>query len=242
MNFDDKYFLENVVEFSYSNPATYWKIGILNEGLTRTYNPKTTFSYVSKALNGEIKMESCKDYKMVIITKPEHINELEKCMACCGYYQNKPVQYNNNKSLVRCYYAAKYTRNNTLEGIDTLYHFAPKYLEDKILQNGFVPKSKNNYFNYPGRVHFFYGDYSDSEIYRIGDGLCSSNMNNMNNGEYVLFILDANKIHDNIRFQQDQDWLGHAVFTYDNISPNTIMARKYFTFNNPKSGFKTLTE
>lgn len=230
-------------EFSYTNPSTNWIIGILNEGLIKTYNPKKTIEYVKSALNGRMWVEKCSDYKIVVVTYEALEKFCVKCFESCGYYQShKPIKNLsiNDIDSVRLYFSSKYTCNKSLEGINVLYHFAPKYVEEKILKNGFVPKSKNNYFDYPERTHFFYGDISYEELRKIGAMLCKANMNDMNNGEYVLFALDCHKIHDDIRFQIDQDWPSIGLFTYDNISPDTIFCRQYFSFSEPGIGLTGL--
>ena len=172
----------------------------------------------------------CEDYKFVIQIKTEFVYELDQCMACCGYYKNHP-EFHKKDSTTLCYYAAKYTNNKSLEGIGALYHFAPKYVEQKIMQQGFVPKSKNALFDYPGRIHFFYNIPDDRVKYNFGKALCNENKNPLNNKEYVLFILDSDYIHNDITFQIDQDFIGHGLFTYDNVSIDSLICRTYYDFN-----------
>ena len=218
------------VQFSYGNPATFWKAGTINEGLIRTYNPKTTWNYIYDVFEGVISLVSCKDYKFVINIRTDLVYELDQCMMCCGYYKNHP-DVNKDDFTTVCYYAAKYTNNKSLEGIDGLFHFAPKYVKNKILQQGFVPKSKNELFDYPGRVHFLYNIPDIQTFYNIGKVLCEHNTNPMNNKEYVLFCIDTDMIHDDVKFQFDQDYLGRSLFTYDNIPPETIIGMQPYDFN-----------
>lgn len=224
---------ERITEFSYGNPATRWVVDLVNEGLIKTYPVKDTVKYILKALGKVIKTGTTYTNNTIEVILPErYLDELDNCMMCCGYYKHKTPLYKQYGNILyaKAKYAPKFNRNQSLSDYEYLYHWSPKYLESKIKSNGFVPKSRNDYFQYPDKIHFLIDKLSNKQIYDCGQLIANANLNEMNNGEYVLYTLDVNKIPPDLKFYIDNDWEGYSLYTYGNIPYDCVCNLEYKSF------------
>lgn len=204
---------------------------LLSEAEYATYPIDTTINYVSRALNIPIRMfAKCGDkYNGVWFIKIKSFNDKEtkeninKAMHLCGYYLAKEGIYgdDNRYSILR--YEPKYIddANYRVSQCEYLYHLSPLKYKDKILKNGFVPKSNNGLFKYPDRCYFFMDDLSKNEILSWIPAFNKANKRN-GNVPYCLYTIDVSKINYNTTLYLDPN-LRSGCYTADNISPNVII-------------------
>lgn len=107
---------------------------------------------------------------------------------------------------------------NNFESMEYLYHICPKYVVNKIKENGFCPKSKNSVFSYDPRIHFLYGNIPYIQIRYLASLLDSKNNSKGNNHQYCLIKI---KRPNNIKFYKDLD-SQFGIFTKENISSKYI--------------------
>lgn len=202
---------------------------LLNEAEYATYPIDTTINYVSRALNIPIRMfAKCGDkYNGVWFIKIKSFNDedikdnIAKAMHLCGYYLAKEDIYANDDRYVILRYEPKYIEegNYVVSQCDVLYHLSPLKYKEKILKNGFVPKSNNGLFKYPDRCYFFMDSMNKSQVL---SWLPTFRKANKNNVPYCLYTIDVSKINDNTTFYLDPNLRG-GCYTADNISPNVII-------------------
>jgi len=99
-----------------------------------------------------------------------------------------------------------------------LYHICPRYVTEKIKKIGFVPKSKNNVFEYDPRIHFFFPNTPMENMRLIRQQLDDNNKSNGNRHEYDLIKI---KIPENVIFYKNID-CQFGIFTNENIKPEYI--------------------
>lgn len=77
-----------------------------------------------------------------------------------------------------------------------LYHWSPLYNYKSIKQTRLEPRSSNDEYSYPPRVHLIKGDYltDKNDLIAFGRELCGVNKNPNNDGKYVLFAIATSKI------------------------------------------------
>lgn len=104
-----------------------------------------------------------------------------------------------------------------------LYHIAPLEAYAKIKSIGLVPKDSTwqRYlkFRHKGRIYLFTEELSEDEFERVCADFIKNKINS--NDGFVLLKVDANKMTNSPKFYADPR-MGNAVYTLDNISPDTI--------------------
>jgi len=100
-----------------------------------------------------------------------------------------------------------------------LYHVCPRYVTEKIVKNGFVPKAKNNIFAYDPRIHFFFPSTPLANMQMIRKQLDDNNDSIGNTHEYDLIKI---KTPDNVTFYKDLD-CEFGLYTNENIGPENII-------------------
>lgn len=110
-----------------------------------------------------------------------------------------------------------------------LYHWTPKYHLNDILQNGLIPNHQNKMFNYPQRIYLMKGDCELFQMEDLGQRLCFVNMDQRNNGKYVLLRIDLTNIGDDIHFYYDSN-ASIGIYTEQAIPPTNIKVVNEFTF------------
>lgn len=96
-----------------------------------------------------------------------------------------------------------------------LYHLTPFMNISSILGNGLEPRSENDLYSYPPKVHLMKGDISKDMCCRIGWGLFNRNKR-INDGEYGLIRVDMSKVPDTVEFYGDPRF-NEGYFTKDLI-------------------------
>lgn len=132
-------------------------------------------------------------------------------LLCAGAYVN------GDKRFLSLKYEPNYIddANGLIRKHKYLFHISPIPYKDKILKNGFIPKSNTD------RCYFFLDTVSKKTIldwiptfktYKSKD----------TKEQYCLYTTDISKINDNVVFYLDPNLKG-GVYTMDNIAPNTII-------------------
>lgn len=143
-------------------------------------------------------------------------------MEMMGYFNSisKNVVINGFR-YIQMQFEPKYQDNifNEVKNMGILYHSTLTINVNNIKQNGFMPSSKNNLFNYPNRIYFSKGNSDIRSLIDITIQL--SKVNKQNYDDYSIIVIDTNKIPDNIRFYYNPNYQ-EGVFTEDSIPSNTI--------------------
>lgn len=209
---------------------------IVLEGLTMTYPTKKTISYIKNTLekknlpigefieNNYYGESDIADSINVIVdgySLTQELNDtLVKLFDSCGYYQSC-FYWSDDKHDGIYQFEPKYQEDafNATEIGDYLYHITTLNHYNKIIKQGFIPKSKNKKFNYPPRCYFF----TECDVEFMIDFMHGSGKAKQND-ELILITVDTRKLKDDIKFWIDQLFVGEdiAVYTYDNI-PNTAI-------------------
>lgn len=204
----------------------------INEGLIKTYPINNTVDYVRRLFglrDNQINVINKGDIHKILVmyeNSEEKRKQMNKAMNLCGYElasENTENVYN----VIYQMYTQKFSNSLTEElkkRMKYLIHITPLYNKDKILRQGFVPKSKNEIFTYGDEVFFF---TQDAPIVHIVDQVYQKDCkieNKSNNHIYTLFQVSLEKIPNEVKFEIDPN-LDFAVRTKDNILPNTIIGK-----------------
>lgn len=111
-----------------------------------------------------------------------------------------------------------------------LYHWTLLGNYGNIMVSGLEPRSENNLFMYPERVHFLTDIRNTIRTLSIGQQLYSANSSSKNNGKYVLLSVDLSKVPD-ADFYYDPRLEG-GVYTNDTIPPSAISVVMGYDFKN----------
>lgn len=208
---------------------------LLNEAEYATYPLNTTINYVSRALNIPEKLFQKRGDKerglwfiLMKIFNDEDIKEnVSKAMHLCGYYLATEKIYNKDDRFVILRYEPKYIDDGTyiVRQSKFLYHLSPFKYKDKILKNGFVPRSNNGRFNYPDRCYFFRDTMNKSEVLSWIPTFQKAT-EDRKDAKYCLYTIDVSKINANVVFYLDPNLRG-GCYTADNISPTAIENIEY---------------
>lgn len=206
----------------------------INEGIFRTYPIETMKSYIQKIFgldDSECYIhygENPNSGKIVVSYNNTETNKslMKRAMELGGFVLSKSI--NNDSSYVEMYIPRHMDNiNDIVKKWSRIFHLTPSYNKEKILSNGFCPKSKSKYFDYPDRIHFFGGNVDRKEIIWQAFDYANHNDSKGNNREYTLFSIDTAKIPENVIFSYDPNQKD-AIYTYDNISPDCIIAHVDF--------------
>lgn len=210
---------------------------LLKEGLTRTYPFEWVKKYIQRNANEDFVDIIChRDSKQFLVTIKQNspsIKTFKRAMESFGYFCSSEKK---RISGILTQFEPKF--DEYIKGSEfkkksgnTFFHVSPIRYVDKILKNGLVPKSKNNFLIYPDRVHLIYNDGNHDNPYMMADMLYTVDGNKHNNGEYALFGVSTKGL-DNVKFYRDwnvEDF--EAYFTYENIPPQNITFIEQFTAN-----------
>lgn len=112
-----------------------------------------------------------------------------------------------------------------------LYHWSPSYNYENIMLNGLMPKSENNKFDYPERLHLLKSNIPYKEMFEIGYNLYKINKDKRNNGEYILFSINVSNLPNNIDFFYDPRY-EYGYYTKQSILPQYITPKITYDFKN----------
>lgn len=223
----------------FSNPLTYRLHEDLNEGLIRTYPIDKTISYVKYYFDLEDdKIKKINIYGIeYIVVEITDIGEnrklMEKAMNLCGYFLSYQIPSREHKNNIVMQFEPKYQEDITDELRQEeryLYHITPRYNLKDIKKSGLLPRAKNDFLKYPGRVYFIKGSTDDdNEILGMGYDLFDNNKSKGNKGNYAILLIDITKIPSDVKFYEDGSY-PYGVFTYDNISSDCIVGVNYVDY------------
>ena len=208
---------------------------LLTEAEYATYPIYNTIRYVSKALQIPIsqfsiveKSDGTETIALKTINEEDLIEDVNKAMHLCGYYEGYRKNVDKDTRFVCITYEPKFkdTVNDKVFGGKVLYHLSPLPYKDRILKNGFVPKSGNSVFKYPDRTYFFLGSMGKKEVESWVSVFKSKNKK-YGDKPYCLYTIDVKKLPRNIDFYSDPNLKG-AIYTMDNIAPNVIKQIDYY--------------
>lgn len=212
----------------------------LNEGLYKTYPPETAKRYIQTLFglsDGQIdlvrknvdKPEEC---RIVVLYSDEYDNKknMTRAMNLCGYTISKSMKHDDGY-LEEVYIPINLPDiNEIVRKYDVILHVTPLYYKDKILKNGFVPRSKNVMFSYPDRVFFFRGNIPPQELFFQVADFDDKRKNKLNNRNYCMFAVNPRKIPDDVGFHTDLTY-PFGIYTNDNIPSSAIEYYKVFNLD-----------
>ena len=203
----------------------------LDEGLYKTYPPKTARRYIMDLFNLDdsqiivySKNGGLPEEKRLIVSYYDGYDnkeKMKKAMLLCGYTMSKETR-SDNGIIQQSYIPINLPNlNDVIRKYKFITHVTPIYNKDKILSIGFVPKSKNEMFSYNDRVFFFKGDTPPIEIlYQVND-FDDKLKNKRNNHIYTLFSISTGKIPKNVNFHTDLTY-PCGIYTTENVPPSCI--------------------
>lgn len=234
---------------TYDNPLTLLNNETLDEGIVRTYPLDRTLTYVKDYFGFDdtqikiIKGQHDKDKIRILFPNVnDNLEEIKKKLDYCGYFLSFPTEEEIKKHINEWIWVNFEPRfpNNETEEIKKahryLYHLTPLYNLKKIQSQGFVPKSKNAYLEFPSRVYFTYDEKMTetnqitNDVFYLGKVLYSLNKSKGNDGKYVLLTIDTAKIDDNVELHLDPNYK-YGCFTNDNVNPDCIINVREIDYN-----------
>lgn len=222
---------------SYDNPIQLYfesNKSELYEGLISSYPYETVKKYIIKYLN--LDPDFIKDSKdeygypeMIILSpaEPDVVKKIKDVLDVCGYYNSMAIPI--NREYLDLHFLPKYRKENEIDVksiYPVLYHVTKTKRVDKILKQGLVPKSKNDAFNYPDRIHLMIGPRNPMIVKSFGWSLYSKSKDK-SDSKYTILEIDTSKLPDNIKFYGDPDY-AKGLYTLDNIPPECITATENF--------------
>ena len=229
---------------SFDNPLTYLMRKPIEEGITKTYPIDITIRYINDYfnkyhLNVFIRKGSTltKDEKIIIEfpNTNDNFNIINKALYLCGYYLGFPKEDEivKNKNLwLTLEYEPRHQSDDTQQIKEeeiALVHITPNYYLEKIKRQGFVPRARNNVFNYPDRIYFLRASLPDMTILNMARRLIVTNDNLTHDYVYNFIWIDLSKISDDVKFYFDPN-AENSIYTTDNIKPNSICDIQEFNF------------
>jgi hypothetical protein len=160
-----------------------------------------------------------------VVDVPEHLfggrikNEIIEFMKFCGYDRHAKEKRDNG--MVSMFFTQRFQDEDCTEELRQkcryLYHITSVENQEDIFRNGFVPSSRNMYFNYPDRVYVATGNNLNPRAERLLKAVWAAH----GKKESVIIMIDLDKVPYNVKFYTDFD-ATESVFTCDNISPEAI--------------------
>lgn len=170
------------------------------------------------------------EFIMIIPDVNKNVEIITKSMKQMGYFkgnrQDRPLNINGLLFRVMQFEPlVQKSENDLIRSMNVVYHLSPKYNLTSILNQGIIPQSDNELFNYPDRVFLAKGDIPTNEIPLVAKMLSDANNNPQNDGSYIVFVIDLNKVPQDVDFYLDGNFQ-HGCFTEQNIPKDAIV--QYF--------------
>lgn len=226
--------------------------GLISEAYYKTYPVEKVKREIERLYSGQqVKIYiqyQAGDKPNVNILTPKNIgrDSLEKVMSLCGYTLDAVYDYDETHDNLQ--YSPRYPDDLTNKVLNQkyLFHVSPSYTNSEISRIGLVPSSRNKEFKFPGRVYLFLNEWSDgweTNFQTYQDLMYNANLlkmaypqikNTKDNRypnkllEWTVYVIDTEKLKPNTKFYRDTNWMPQAVFTYDNIPKEAIIAQKDF--------------
>lgn len=190
------------------------------DGIVVEYDPYKN-DYKKDFTKNELFLRKIKKDKDIIFSIPDikrNKQIIVHALNKFGYYLACSSKYtvNNHDWFTLCFQSIYSDNvNDIVKKKKYIYHITTLSNTKNIIKNGFIPKSLNNFFNYPKRIHFFISDKERAKQFRNDFTKYS------NNEKFVLFTVDTSKLN-NIDFYPDPN-MEDAVFTKVPVSKNAIV-------------------
>ena len=216
----------------HENDIALAEIGIIDEGLIKTYPMDKTEKYLRNYLNfkgqNEIFLRRVKDQQkgetfvirlMLNWTDFKEVEEnMFRAMKLCGFSLSIKARQNfHGFPCVAYQFEKKFDSLIDIKQWKYIYHATPH--SDKIMKNGFSPRADNSFMLYPPRVYFFKGNTTMEQMEALT--LRLMNYNRKRFGRYRLMVVETEKIRKDIKFYPDQQYK-QGIFTYENISSSSV--------------------
>lgn len=101
-----------------------------------------------------------------------------------------------------------------------LYHWTPVINVQSILSKGLEPRSENDLYSYPSKVHLLKGDIDRKVCCKVGWALFNQNKKNKD-GRYCLIRVDMGKVPEDIEFYGDPRF-EYGFFTKETIPAEAL--------------------
>lgn len=220
----------------------------LYEGLIKTYPINTTIKKIEKDYQNTLtKIDKNNSESIIVLTKNfKTIKNIVKTMDMYGWFLSKPKVGENiptihvdDNNYFQLRFEAKFDLDST-ESIyqnkngKFLYHITPLVNLEKIKKIGLTPKTNSKLSYHPERIYFLKNVDNENFIKNFVSKLFIINKNNIDLKEkYVILKIDLGieekiETKPKIRFFVDPNMVD-AVYTLENISPNSISPLKIVT-------------
>lgn len=200
----------SIVESSGSKPLSEVKKEIINKYFLDDWQ----FRIITSMNNIDIAIIIPQIYKNHSLIKDD--------METMGYFNSisKPIVI-NGFNYIQMQFEPTYQDDilNDVKNMGILYHSTLTSNINNIKQKGFIPSSKNNFFDYPDRIYFSKGNTDMKCLINITVQL--ANVNKQNVTDYSIIVIDTSKIPDNVKFYYDPNYQD-GVFTEDTLPSNVI--------------------
>lgn len=210
---------------------------VIEEGLIKTYPADRVVNSISRIFNLKVGNRNDRSFSDLVNGVSEHEYNgsisIDPDTERVKVILDKDISYDD-----LCFYFKKYgwlcSEKNDSElifdkkfdieinakqlkhvGIDYLYHFTLKSLEDKIFRQGLVPKFKgdNGFTDGDDRLYFFINEpnseaIKDFSVYKFNDPV-------------ILLKIDVSRLNPIFKFHRDPR-MDDAIYTHEPINPNFI--------------------
>ena len=190
--------------------------------------------------------EILSDVKTIWFKIPDIENNIEllkKVMPMFGYFLSRIEDFDNKryKGWKILTFEPKFNKYITEEIFDHcsyLYHVSPKKHEKKIMAQGLLPKSKNDYLDYPDRVYLLkdstyetntngFIDIDVKVFERLIKNLYFAKILKKSNDYvkdelYNLYKIDLSLLHSSVNFAYDLAYTPFGIFTPNYINKEAI--------------------
>lgn len=201
----------------------YCNFTVSKSDFTNTLNDKTFngFIQVSQMSNNENVIE------IYFYDDETLVRMIQDVMNVYGYKISRMEDIPNSNGLKWCSCESKFTKDisDIVKEKGIIYHITLASNLQKILDSGFVPKSKNKATEYDSRIYFTLDDFDNLTWKQFGYELFGKV-----NDDFVVFAVKSSELDNKFMFDPNMD---NAVFTYENIHPKNIIDFKKLNLFKP---------
>lgn len=190
--------------------------------------------------------KACNNIDIAIVTPAKKFNEqyIVEDMKQLGYFvstQEETKLYGYVYVIYRFEPIHQLSVKNEILSMGIILHISPKYLQESIMKNGFIPQHKNNVYKFPDRVYFVKGDVNMKDVQELGTLLYNADKitNKQNIGDYIIYWINTELIPNNVDFFYDPNY-ENGIYTYDIIPYNCVISTHDICVNPVRNKFKFL--
>ena len=227
-------------------------VNLLKEGIFRSYDTSFVVRYLSEKLNFTTNQEvfsnyqaegfvfteeeyngGCDNVNVVIPSSYKRMDDLNKIMVACGY-----IKAHEEKLHKGLFLKLEYEKNiqDEIRGLvgkyKYIYHLTPSIYVNKIMKQGLVPRSNNEFFNYTPRIYFLLDKKTinykyvaemlyNKKIESAGDNNEEIELLKKYKDNYTLLRCKTSNLVGKVKFYIDNN-LPNSVYVTENISPQYI--------------------